>query len=566
MTTRLPHPQLRISQTRPSSLATISGRGETATLVRDHAWTNFSHLLQFTVCPMVEDSSESADNRRQAAALVSRGLELMAAVAKEAIDSGNSGMFEEVHRGWGHIHEFWLDDNAADYKPETLDKELAISLRDSRDRTQFAVACWLVHRLLEEPGNAHLIAMLDQVRARYANPSKVAELASLEQELDRRERLSDWVMSDLPSGEVHLIDSRTPRLRATAFLMIASMSVGGQQLAPSPWLLSNRQALSDTLDELSRREELRTVLGRGPEDWELVVTATKSAIDEAATKQAAANDEALISATIPNEVADRFRDHVREGWEEGRSLLGLLVSAGGAVVRDQGPVPEQRLGLRPSLESKSWAVNPLDQSSLEHIAKQFGRGLAIGENHKLIETMSPTSADEGLDPETLESPVPDDLPARVDAVVEQMRTDGYRPTLLLHGWNWHLAQRLTVEPIPDSARIDSRAEGLRGRRDGMIVAQTSLLDDQSVLVVDVAAWGEVREWTDEAGGGVTATLKAFSPETARQLLQTQPDLFGDELGEQEKIQELQRRVLVTIRVATEIAVRDASAVQAVALG
>jgi hypothetical protein len=549
-----------------SSLANLPGGGETATLVRDHAWTNFSHLLQFTICPMVEDSSASDDDRRQAATLVSRGLELMAAMAKAAIESRNSRTFEEVHRGWGHILEFWLDETAADYAPEAFDKELAISLRDTRDGTQFAIACWLVHRLLEEPGNAHLIAMLDHVRARYANPAKVAQLASLEQELERRDLLSDWVMSDLPSGEVHFIDSRTPRLRATAFLMLASMSADGQQLSPSSWLLSNRQALSETVDEVAQREDLRTVLGRGPEDWALVATATKSAIADAASKQAAANDEALIAATIPDDVADTFHEHVRQAWEKGRSVLGLLVSAGGAVVRDQGPLPEQRLGLQPTLESKSWAVNPVDHGNLERIAEHFGRGLATGENRILIETMSATVTGEGTDPETLEGPIPDDLPARVDAVVEQMRTDGYRPTLLLHGWNWHLAQLLTVGPIPDSARIDGRAEGLRGQRDGMIVAQSSLLDNESILVVDVAAWGEVREWTDEVGGGITATLEAFSPETARQLLQTQPDVFGDELGEQEKIQELQRRILVTIRVATEIAVRDASAVRAVALG
>src|SRR5689334_24815813 len=57
-----------------------------------------------------------------------------------------------------------------------------------------------------------------------------------------------------------------------------------------------------------------------------------------------------------------FHEHVRQGWEKGRSVLGLLLSAGGAVVRDLGPLPEQWLGMRPTLESKDRKSTRLNSS------------------------------------------------------------------------------------------------------------------------------------------------------------------------------------------------------------
>ena len=116
-------------------------------------------------------------------------------------------------------------------------------------------------------------------------------------------------MSELPSGEMHNIDSQTPLLSTTALLLLASMPPRGQTLDPSPWLLSNRQELLQMVESLSTRSDIPTMLAPTAADFDSVVDATKSAIAEAAARQAQIDDNALIAATIPDKVRQQFHGH-----------------------------------------------------------------------------------------------------------------------------------------------------------------------------------------------------------------------------------------------------------------
>ena len=68
------------------------------------------------------------------------------------------------------------------------------------------------------------------------------------------------------------------------------------------------------------------------------------------------------------------------------------------------------------------------------------------------------------------------------------------------------------------------------------------------------------------GGGLIATLTTYDPATARQLIESQPDLLAPDLSESDKIRELQRRMLVSISVSSQIVVKDPSAARAVGHG
>jgi hypothetical protein len=215
-------------------LATLPSTGQIATLVRNHAWLTFWNMVQFIICPRVDDSSATEERRRQAVDMVTYGLQSIAEIAKGAIDSRDAAMFAEVNRAWGHIHEFWLDAQAAEYMPESLDKDLAVTVRDKRDQLQFIVACWLIHRLLANPDSPQLVTMLEQARMPYSKPAQIPRYAALAGADEREELLSDWIMLELPSGETHIIDSQTPLLSTTALLLLASMPARGQTLDPSP--------------------------------------------------------------------------------------------------------------------------------------------------------------------------------------------------------------------------------------------------------------------------------------------------------------------------------------------
>jgi hypothetical protein len=83
------------------------------------------------------------------------------------------------------------------------------------------------------------------------------------------------------------------------------------------------------VESLSTRSDIPTMLAPTPADFDSVVAATKSAIAEAAARQAQIDDNALIAVTIPDEVRQQFHELVRQAWEGGRAILGLLLSAGG---------------------------------------------------------------------------------------------------------------------------------------------------------------------------------------------------------------------------------------------
>ena len=555
----LVHEMMRASR----SMVTIPGAGEVATLVRSHAWLNFVQFLQYSVGPVVEDVDVAEDRRRQAASTVIYGLELIAGIGKAAIDSRDSVLFEEVDRSWSHVHEFWMEEHAAEYRADSVDKDLATAIRDTRDEAKFVIACWLVHRLMANPDDSRLKSMFAKARLHFTNPGETVQLAARARTLERRELLSDWVMSDLPSGEVHFIDTTTPLLTATAVFLLACVVTDGQSLDPSPWLLSNEQALIQTIDSVASRVDIRPTLRPPSDDFAAIAEAAKRMVAEAAARQVELDESELIAAVITEEARQRFHDFVGEAWQRGRSMVALLTSAGGSRVVDDGEPPELRLAVQPTLQLKSWAIEDSDQPGFRQVAQHFGTALARGENASLIERLCPAAVAQGLEPETIDDALPDDLVLRVQVVVDQMRSEGYSPTLILHGRNWNLLQSLTVEPIDDGIFIDSRAKDVRGQRDGLIVAQTSLLNNDIILVVDARAWGGVREWTESAGQGLVATLTTYDPESARAFLDSHPDVLGGDLSEDERVRALQQQMLVHVSVSTEFEVRDTAAARVV---
>jgi hypothetical protein len=547
-------------------LAMLSQTGELADLVRDHMWINFSSLLQFTICPPVEDDSDTEDRRRQFAELVQYALAVMADMAKDAIEARDTAMFEQVDRGWGHVLEFWVDEQAADYRPESLDRELAVAVQQSRERYRFSVACWLAHRLLAEPANPKLLAMFERVRTRYASADEITAVAANVCSADDRGPLSEWLMSDLPDGEVHLIDSLTPLLRCTGLLLLASDPQEEHQLRPSPWLLAKREALLGAVEVLANCDAVKDLLSTTVDDVGAAALAAKDSISAAADSQAEANDNALIAATISDEVQERFCSLVAESWNSGRSMLGIVLTAGGSHVHDRGTAPPERLGPKPTLELKMWAVDHSDQPGFEQVAKRYGRALARGENRQLVGWLASAARAESSG-DAAHEPV-DVTPSnghleRARRAVVQMRREGYQPSLIVHGRSWDLLQSFAAEPLEDGLQVDSRAQGLRGRWDGLLIAETALLDENVIVVLDTAAWGGVREWSEAAGGGLIATLTTYTAETARELLRAHPDLLGVDLSESQKIRELQRRMLVTVSVSTEVQIKDPLAARVV---
>jgi hypothetical protein len=491
----------------------------------------------------------------------------MAGIAKDAIEIRDAALFENVDGGWRQILYFWLERHAAGYVPESLDKELAVSIRNTRERMRYTVACWLVRRLLAEPQNPQLLSMFERVRLRYPNVGQLARIAAVAAVIEHSDQLSDWVMSDQPGdGQMHSVDSLTPLVEGTALLVLASDPQTGQQLRPHPWLLMNKQRLIGAAEALGSREEIRKLLLLTVADVEAAVQATKVAFERAADAQAELNDESLIAATVSDEVRERFQSAVGESWNTGRSMFGLLLTAGADHIKGEDTAPAERLQLNPSLELKMWAVGE-SADRIEQVGAHFGEALADSENERfgrlLVASRSGEAAQETT--EAHHGMVTGDISDRVQSMVDQMLEDGYRPSLILHGPQWGLPVNLNAEPIEPGFDVDARVQGLRGRWRGLLIAETWLLDDSVIVVIDAAAWVAVRAWPENSGGTLIATLTTYTAESAEEYINDYPDILDSAQSAPEKVRELQRRMLVNVSVSWEARVKDLRAARIVPL-
>lgn len=535
-------------------IISIPDSGDLASLVREHSWLNLTHLVEYVIGHIAEDTSADIDRRREAVTMLEAALEVTARVAKSAIEAGNIEFFRDVTRFWEHLLEFWLRNQSAPWRPESPEKELADGVRAARDDQRFATACWLIHRLRADPTNTKLLAMLDLLRPLYSDPDVVVSLA-MRTESSGSDQLGRWLMSDLPSGEVHVIDTRTPTLFAAALLIAGGMIDGSKVLDPTDWVARNETELTQTLDQLVADQNTAGLVSRVG-DVAAAVAGAKRALSEAAIRQRESDDLKLREAVVPEETKDRFFETVREAWQSGRSSLAVLMAAG---MQPPGPgteVPAVPLSLRPRLESKSWAT--------DHIARELGSRLAAGENRNLyrrtVEAIKGKSALEVDDDDDVAVPV--DLGDRADAVVQGMRAQGYEPTLILHGSRWEILRALAVDPMDDVERSDPPIEGVRGKRGGLLVVETALLDPNDVVVVDASAWAEVQDWTN-VDDHFVASLTTYTQDEAKTYLDEWPATFGDGLSKEEEILEMQRRIRVDVSVPVQLVVKDPAAARVV---
>jgi hypothetical protein len=538
------------------SMATVSVVDETSELVREHAWLNFQTTMQSSVEPVVENEDLSEGDRRAASSLVMVGLDVMARIGRHAIATRDVEHFNEIDRAWNRVHDFWLEDHAAEYNPPTITRELAAEIQEARDRCQVAVAIWLLAELRRNPSDTKLREMHRVLRLRKVSVQTI--LAHQEYESD--DLISRWVLEELPSGEAHVIDSIGPRLAALAFMLVDASRDAEQSLRPSRWLLDNREGLLAAIEHVPLEEPSAMILELPGPTLASAAERAGRAVSAAAAEQADADDDALRNSQVSGDQQAHFQQLVSEMWNQSHALRQLLTSTGLRVVSEEGTPPETQLRIAPILDSKIWIVEGRGGFGFDQLARQVAKSLTQGESRRMLDSLGLNTDITNRRPSE-EAPSADAVLLRLREAVSDLRDGGFEATLIMCGWVSDVIRQIEIAPLADAER-SAFSDKIVGRWEGVPITRPGVIRSAPFLVLDSTAWAQIREW-GSPGSVIRTGLTTFDSTTGRAYLESHPEVFADLDSLEDRLLELQRRMLIEASAAVEFVVLDAAAARVV---
>lgn len=536
------------------SVVMITATDEVSLMTRDHAWMNLNQLSKFTIEPIVEAESQSDQNRTDAAALVGTVISIMARISRHAITARDPKLFDEVDRHWASVLEYWLTEQAADYQPECLAKRIAIDIKKARDQAQLAVAIWLIRDLKLNPTDSNLNAMFAGLRMRQRPIQAVLE----GQAYEPTDLLDSWIMDEMPSGEVHSIDSMTPRLAGISLLLIDACRSASKPLAPTRWLLDNRDGLLRAIDAHEQAYVTRSLLSLTEVEVRDATDRARSVLQAAAQQQEEDDDRALRSAQVSEEQQAQFHEWVSEEWSQNRSLRRLLQASGMQVDAVEGVTPGEQLGVA-GLASKLWIVDSRGELGFEQLGHEFGRILAAKESDYIAALICDHEERDGQ--YLAMHATAAEAETQLARAVEDLRDSGYIPSVILRGSSPAIWRAIRAEALSPDER-DKLPDEAVGRWGGILVARPGYIDGTSLAVLDAASWAKFRDGNVDRDS-VKTSLTTYDDESGWARLEAEPSLFANLASVDDRLKELNRHMHVEGSVTVGVEVLDCRAVRVV---
>jgi hypothetical protein len=506
------------------SIASMAQDSDVSRLVREHALSNLSAYLEGMVGPRLTESSRAEDVRQEAEVFLEQGLNTVTDMAKDAVERRDADFFREADRQLNQVLESWLEDEAAAYRPDSLSRRLARQAASAQAQLHVCLGAWVLHRLWEQPQDDVLAAMLQAVLSSYPSAELVLRSAEFVQGHDRPGKLSDWLVSEMPLGEVQVLDSATPLHRFTALVLLREGCTGSYRIEESPWLEGASDALLHQMDELVSAPQVWAAAapGCGPGTAR---TAAGAALSQAVARQREKDQQELISAAVTDRARQAFRDGVKKGWDSSRRAATVLRAAGSHVRPDEGTKPATVIGLGRLLIRKEAAVRGDYETWLKSFGENLGKRLGSAESEQVYQLL-------GQSP-VIAPAAGQDFPGQVTHALAQMRSEGYDPKLLIVGEDWRVAADLPVQPLPKDSLPAGSAPGvlgILGQFEGTLVTRAAGHPADWAVLVDPSRWDGSHEWAGPHGDAIKARLDGFTEAAAADLAGQEPSLYADIAG------------------------------------
>ncbi len=517
----------------------------------------------------LERNGVADSQRKQAFELGHAQFTQINALLKSTLDAADAATFLEVERVWAKMFEdLYFSDVPGE--PDTEEAQLlpGEASIDVRKLVRYRRVLWLglsmwASHLLSRPARAGSDEMpmeaLRILRGRFETIETLLDVFERASEEGPEDRLpwTSWFLSELPTREAHFIPTRSELLFATVLFATVLASAESQALRPREWLIWQFDDITRSLDRLdSEAERWSAVMPAPPaldppvaesrplQWWHERVERARAMFTQGKSDTETDQREKVRTTPLDPERVNGFRVELLRKTRGARLIRDIFALQGGLVELAQPPADYEPLMARSWLPKSSFTrgsrVVGLDMS-----AGDLGRDTIRAEVTQLLGT---------LDVGDPRGPA-ENIRSAVAAAVDELKDREFRPSLIVMPSGWALQQALGLqrgraEPHPLIPLV--RAREFAGVIHGVPAMTLPQAPKDRIYVLDIGVAGEYREWPSEEQSGVVFDFKTFDREAAGAMLAEHPETRAEGVTDEDALQLLEERVLLTLTLCWEI--------------
>jgi hypothetical protein len=520
------------------------------------------------------------------------GFSLFASInqlLKVALDLDDLDTVSRVERKWARMFDdVWLPgfpreggEDAWSERRGSVPSPQLVALLRRREVLRFGLVMWTGH-LLDRPQSPERVQRLTQAFGQFASRFDGVEWVldafdAAEEAEHGSTPWTGWFLGELPDEEAHFIPTGPTLLWAAVLLCARSItSDEPAALQPREWFVWRREEIAEALDRLERqREPWQSVLGvAGPfeaqaEDafldpvasWTARIMRLRELFIRGAEDQQQQERLAVRSTPLdPSRVAELRERTLRESADA--RLVHDTVERHSEIVSRPSPPDDHE-----ALVSRVWTPRnffTLDSRvvDLDMLARDLARPMRDAERQQLSAAL-PDITPDGRPGELVE--------AALHRTIAEMRDQGFRPTLMVLPLNWRLQRELGLSGF-GATEVRHELVPLSHRRefcgvfDEVLALDLVGMPEDRIWVLDLSAAIRYEEWPSEHGSGLEFELLSFDDfAAAAAFMDAHPEVAGRETNRERAIENLQERVLITLRLCWRILAGNPVAARAVAV-
>jgi len=508
------------------------------------------------------------------------------ALLKATLDAADLPSFTEAERNWAKMFDdlYFVnrETEASDSEAEVLPGEAPQEVRRLARYRQvlwMGLAMWAAHLYgrpeheMAEEMPLDALRILSQRFESIETLLDVFERASEREAMDEKLPWTEWFLGELPTGEAHFIPTRSELLFTMVLLATILAPAQAPTLRPRDWLtwqfgevtaaLERLDAQASRWNRLIPEGELDTGL-KAPtytplEPWRKRLKTVREMFEAAKRDTETEEGEKLRDAPLDNERVADFRAHLLAKTRESRLIRDIFALHGDIEHLDAPPDGHIALVSR-SWMPKSFFTPESRVVGLDMTAGDLARVTQNAEINQLLDALG----------EAEPRPCAETLSATVVQAIEDLRIGGRRPSLIVIPIGWELHRALGLDGWRNTADSHPLIPLARRRDFEGIFHDVPVIDfphapKDRLWVVDLAATAHYREWPSNDESGIKFKLQAFGREAAAAMLAEHPEVRAEGLDDQQAIEQLRERVLISLELCWEVQAHDLGASIAIAV-
>jgi hypothetical protein len=488
-----------------------STTSDLAPILAARCWHHPSTFVELITIGMGEDLSPEELRRIWFA-----GAATLVETARIAIDSGAADAVLAIDQSLENLSVSGMLQDAP-YADESLD------LRRAVGELRFQLAVWAFHRLRTRDSQADceiwisLVSHFDTVRDLFSSAEGTLQ--------GNHGQLTTWFLMGIPNRVVWVGTERKVLATFVAILIRLAARDGAMSVPAKEWLSHASDRVAEVLGDLSSEESLSSCLDLSSSEVGQACDLVADAIATANRTQERQELEEQAAFVVPTADVDRFLAQVKEGWENHR-LAPRMFEAYNRYA-EEVDVEAEPFGILTRVPK--WGV---DQDA-ETYARGFGLGVARDEMISVVKSLAGSPA--------IRNPIEDDPREAFVRALDELRADGFTPTLLLVPIEWRLLDSLgighpTQAPASPAWLPGGALQHFKGLVDGIQVLSSPVVPDDVMFLVDLNQWGRWIQSVNADSSILVAELTPYGEEEAARAVAENPDLerVGQDISDDER--------------------------------